>query len=258
MVLVVLVAGCVGGEDTATPESPHAVLAATAERMDEIRSADIGLLLVAETRDGSGRVGFRLEGPLGLAESGDLPVADLEYTQIAGDEEGGGRFLSTGEAAYVELDGTMYVLPEERSSRLHGVVDGGGPVSELDIGDWLTEPTLESNGDTRVVAGQLDVAAFYEDLRQLTSGALPELDDEARERLRSAVSDASIEVLSGAEDDLLRRVNIHLVVGPEAPDEVPGLAKGAEVTFELTLDAINEPVEVETPEDAQPLPLPSG
>ena len=106
-------AGC-GGESGGGGSATDA-LAETAENLGAIESGDLSLRLVVAS-DGTD-VGFELDGPFALAEDGGLPVAEIEYTQLAGAEEETATFISTGEKAFVETEGAGLRAPRRPGAR---------------------------------------------------------------------------------------------------------------------------------------------
>jgi hypothetical protein len=252
-----------GGGGSATD-----VLAETARNMGEIRSGDLSLRLVVSSEDAE--VGFELEGPFALAEEGKLPVAEVEYTKIAGDETATATFLSTGDRAYVDVEGQTYELPDEQAESLRGVGGGGdgdGGLGELRIDDWLVNPELgegdEVGGDsTDRITAEVDPVAVANDLLALVGdlgggAAVGRLEGGSAQQLERAVESATIEVLTGEDDRILRRLTLQAELSADVPAELrEQLSELPGASFELVLELAspNEPVEVEEPTDAQPLP----
>jgi hypothetical protein len=263
LVLAALAAGC-GGEGRADE-----VLAEAAASVERINSGDLTLRLVVSPREGTkGRAGFELRGPIALRR-GSLPVARIAYTQIAGERQATATFISTGEKAYVEVDGKVYELPPESSESLRQA-GGSGGLAELEIGSWVKDPVVTDGGQvggtsTDRISADLDVVAAANGLldlvRQLGSEAPTIRGDDAKQ-LEDAVKASSFELWSGKKDHLLRRLLLEADLGfdvPESLRRVLGEAVGAKVEFELAIANPNEPVSVEPPKN--PLPaseLPGG
>jgi hypothetical protein len=261
--LVAVVAGCGGGGDA------RQVLSQTAANLAKIRSGDLTMRLVVSPRQGTkGRIGFRLAGPFAL-HPGGLPVAKVAYTQIAGDREATATLISTGVKAYAEVNGKTYELPAESTKALRDA-GGGGALAELRIDDWLQHPKVSDGGevggaDTDHIAADLDVVAAANDLlalvRQLGRN-VPTIEGKSADRLRDAVKSSSIDVWSGKDDHLLRRLLLNADLGFDVPKSLKralGEIVGAKVDFELAVSNPNRPVHVAPP--VNPLPasaLPSG
>ena len=257
--LAIAVAGC--GSDSAGD-----VLGQTADNLGTIRSGDLTFRLAAATKGGPD-VGFELQGPFALAKPGGLPVTDMSVTRLAGGAEQKIELVSTGRKAFVTVGGSTYELPPSRveSLRTAGAARGGG-LETLDIGKWTKDPTLSNGGTvagtpTDHVHARLDVVQATNDLLALLSslgaGSARRISGRDADQLRRAVRSASIDVFTGKEDRLLRRLTINADLRANAPAAVRrALGALGEVTFrlELAIAHPNRPVHVSAPADAQPLP----
>jgi hypothetical protein len=256
---------------TACGQGPNAqdVLSQTAANLDEIRSGDLSLRLIVAARGGE-QAGFELAGPVALAKEGALPVAEIEYTQIAGDERAAVAFISTGERAYVEIGETVYALRPGQVDELRGGGAATGGLGELRIEDWFVEPELSGGGEvggteTDRIAADVDVVAAANDLiqlaRELGAANVDRIEGESATQLRRSVESATIEVYTGEEDRLLRRLAIDARLRADVPREVEealGTFGGARFTLELGIADPNRPVSVEAPENARPYPGDQG
>jgi hypothetical protein len=265
--LLLVSGGCGSGGDA------RKVLSQTASRLADIHSGDLTMRIVVSPRKGTrGRLGFELHGPFAL-KPGGLPVAKVAYTQIAGDREATATFISTGVKAYAEVNGKVYELPAESTTvlrRAAGGVGGRQGLGELQIDDWLDRPKVSDGGkvggaDTDHVTADLDVVAAANDLLALVRGlgrAAPTIEGKDADQLKEAVESSSIDVWSGKDDHLLRRLLLKAALGFDVPDSlkrVLGDVVGAKVDFELAVADPNKPVSVPPP--VNPLPsssLPGG
>ena len=246
----------------ACSQDEGSTLAQTAERLAEIRSGELSLEVTITAADGSGTTGFTLDGAFSLPdEEGSLPIADLTYVQIAGEEEGGGRFIATGESVYTELEGQVYELPQDQvdAFRVSGDENAPGVFEGLDLDAWISEPTTAESEGITTISGGLDVVTAMNDIFEIArrfGGAAPGLleGDEAG-RVREAVRSATITVESGSEDGLLRRLAAAIDFGVRNDDLIEALGPFAGVSFdlEMTIADPNGEVEVEEPADAIPL-----
>jgi hypothetical protein len=242
------------------------VLSETGANMSEIESGQMLLRLTAAAADEEeAPVGFELRGPFALPDEGDLPVAELEYTQLAGDESETVTFISTGEAAFVEVDGVAYELPPEQVAELRGgpEQEAENVFDEVGIDDWIRDPVLsdgeEVDGDpTDQVSGSLDVIVALNDLFELGErfggSDLPRIEGAAGRQLEGAVQDSSMSVLTGREDRLLRQLEMEVDLAPQLPPELQEIevVSGANVSLSVTLTDLNETVEVEEPSESHP------
>jgi hypothetical protein len=264
--LSAVVTGCGGGASA----DPGEILSETAANLGKIRSGELTLEITAKAEGGE-TAGFELTGPFAVPEPGKLPRADMEYTQTAGRERGSVRFISTGENAYVETDEDVFQLPEEQVADLRAEAgeNGATGLKELEIDDWMVDPEAsegdEIGGDeTDEIRANLDIVAAINDLIQaaqdLGAGSAADLDtlqDANAEQVERAVESATIQVLSGKDDRLLRRLLIEADFGVDVSADVRealGSFAGAHVTFELTIANPNDPIDVEEPAGAEPFP----
>ncbi len=257
--IAVAAAGCGGGGDA------HKVLSSTASKLGDIRSGDLTLRLVVSPREGTkGRAGFELRGPFALRPHG-LPVAKVAYTQIAGAHEATATFISTGREAYAKVNGKAYELGAAATQTLRNAGGAGDGLGQFEIGSWIRSPKVSDGGkvggaETDHVTADLDVVAAANDLlslvRQLGRDA-PRIEGKSADQLRDAVKSSSIDIWSGKDDHLLRRLLLKVDLGFDVPESLKralGDVVGAKVDFELAVSDPNKPVSVSPP----PNPLPPG
>lgn len=262
LALALALAGCGG---TGSGEGgPASVLAETEANLAAIESGNLSLrVLAAGTGEDGGEVGIELRGPFAFGAEGRLPVAELEYTGIGGEARAGTTFISTGEKAFLELEGTTYELPPSMVEGLRGRGDADAGLESLGIEDWLLDPELSAgSGETERVEGALDVREAASDLAallgELGAGNVGPLDENATEALERATESSRVVIVTGSEDRLLRQLTIELELGVEGARELEQalerLGGGAALTFDLHIDQPNEPVHVDEPENAVPYP----
>jgi len=202
--------------------------------------------------------GFSLDGPFELAQEGELAKADVEYTQSANGESATIRLVSDGEQAVAISDGKRVELSPDALESLRntgGGLGGGGGLEELRIDGWLVEPKLSGGpDDTDKITGELDFVEVANGLlafaKSLGRGAGEPLGEEDAKRLRDSIESSDFEILTGAEDRLLRRLSFDVSLGldvPKALRQAFGDVVGADVSFLIEVDKPNEPVEVTLP-----------
>jgi hypothetical protein len=269
LLIALALAGC--GGDGSSGGDARGVLRDTAAKLGEIRSGDLTLRVVANS-DGS-EAGYELTGPFAFAESADaLPVAELEYTQIAGSESETVTFISTGERAYVASGDATFELPEDETAALRGSGAGGSDsgssngLEELDIGAWFVEPELSDGGEvggaeTDRIEAQLDAVVAANDILEVVGafggGEVTVIEGASAEQLRRAIESATIEVYTGKDDRLLRRLVLDARFRAAPPPELAeafATLPEAEFHIELTIADPNRDVTVEEPTNAQPFP----
>ena len=246
------------------------VVAETAVNLEELRSGLLELRVSATAAPGEEEAveaGFELIGSFELPQEGALPVADLEYTDVGADQPVTQGFISTGEQAFIEVDGQAYELPPEQTQALVGGGGSDDPIFEgASVDEWLIEPELnegESLDGAEVdrVSGKLDVAAALNDLfgiaqRFGSSAGFSSIEGAEVERLENAVQSSHIEIVSGTEDRLLRRllIEVELALGDDvALAETLGPLAGTSFTIDMSISEPNEPIEVAAPPDVLPL-----
>jgi hypothetical protein len=257
LLAVLALAGCGGGGE----ESATDILSETADNLGEIRSGDLSLDLLFSANSGE-QQGFRLEGPIAL-EDGKL-LARVDYTQIAGGNTANTTFISTGEQMFVEVDGVAYELPPKLEAEVEeatGDLEVEGLGDRIELGNWMRDPKLSDGGDvggtdTDHISARLDVVNAINGLLEIAAGfggleAPPAVEGQAAEQLRRAVEAASIDVWTGKDDRLLRRLALSIEFAPEVPGELQSVL-GLAVDFELAISDPNKDVSVSAPEDVRP------
>lgn len=266
VLLLVLTPACGGAE------SAQSVLSETERSLGDIRSGELLLALAAAPAGSAdGQVGFELEGRFAVAEAqGDLPLADLTYTRITGEQRVSNRFISTGEMAFAQFDGKWEELDESQvaSLRVGPEEDVGQGLEGLRLDAWIDDPELRAGpqvgGDETdlLVAGLVDPVAVLNDLVGFASGfendpdQLPKtLEGEGAERLRRVVSKSEAKVLTGRDDRLLRRADVVLEMRANADAALrEALGPLAGVRLEMTVEVhkLNQPISIEPPAVAGP------
>ncbi len=253
-------------------DGPSTPLGQTAANLGKIRSADLefSLTAIGKGTAPTKEVGFRLGGPFQLAEPGKLPVARLTYTQLAGANQGETTLLSTGDAAYAEVKGTAYRLPDERVAALRRAEGSAAPsgLGQLRLDTWMLDPKTETAGDVDTITARVDVAQALADLdalvRRVGAGGLGglEMDEQGRQEIARAVTDATAVVTTGHDDRLLRRLLLTIRLGGSDTARLPAALRAlvpVEIVLDLGLGRVNQPVTVTAPADARPYSdLPKG
>jgi hypothetical protein len=286
MLLAVLALGLVacGGDDNDGADSStdvNQLLEETFSGEKQIDSGKVDFSLELEVQGGSaqqGPVRLDLSGPFQTEGDGRLPQFQLEATF-----EGGGQSLnagatSTGDAAYVAFQGTDYEVsgPVFRQfkaayeeAQQQGQQQQGQSLATLGIDPrkWLTDP--QNAGDSEVggtetikITGGVDVNALLDDVNNALDRArslgiqgaedLPEqLSEEQKQQVADAVENLKVEIDTGKDDKILRRMQVTLdLTAPEGADV--GGAESASVVLDLQLIDLNEDQEISAPSDPQP------
>ena len=270
MIRAAVVATCVVLAACGSDGSPaEDALKATEDNLSDIRSGSLDMTLLAssaEGREGRG-VGFEMTGRFAVAgRKGSLPVADLEYTRITGDERRSTRFMSTGTAAFVEIADQAYRLTDEQVAdlRRRDTDEGNGGLDGLRLEEWIEDPRIAgaSRGADRIT-GTLDPIDALNDILELALalGAEDEelprrLEGEAADRVRRAVRSTSATLVTGREDRVLRAVDVTIELSASDQERLRdalGRLAGVRLRFDLAVANPNRPVRVAAPADAQPI-----
>ena len=249
-------AGCGGGDATG-------VLSKTASSLDEIKSGTLALDLLVTPRGGQGGppFGFKLAGPFATTGS-ELPRTRMQYTQIANGQSETVTLLSTGAKGFITVDDKTYELQGSRLAPLRSATAVfGGDGGSLPLDDWIRDAEVSDGGevggaDTDHVHGNLDVSRAVADLGSLASDA-PALNERERKQLEDSTRKATIDVWSGKEDHLLRKLAIDVDLGLDVPADLRaalGELVGARVQITLAVSNPNRPVTVKGPASAPPYP----
>ncbi|MDQ3608649.1 MAG: hypothetical protein M3459_07095 [Actinomycetota bacterium] len=232
----------------------------------------------------TGPIAARLEGPFAASEDEDgLPAFDLDLSLNAGPQTFSAGVVSTGEAGFVRFQGGTFKLPEPifaqfrqgyLQSRKESERSGERPQSFASLGvdprGWLRDPQIvgeeEVGGaDTTHIRAGIDVARLLVDINRLLSqagelgvtepGQAPrQLTDEQRRLITDAVRSAQMDLWTGEDDRILRRLRVEVdyAIPEEAREEAQGLTSG-QLALEITIAELGEEQEIEAPEDARPL-----
>lgn len=134
---------------------------------------------------------------------------------------------------------------------------------DIDFASWLgelsNEGTEDVDGTDAVhISGSVDVEQMITDLAELGT-AVPEASDDAPtekqlQQVSDAVSEASFDLYSGADDLILRGLDFTIAIDPSAiPDADAAGVENIDVGFEMRLGGVNEDQEISAPSDAQPI-----
>ena len=293
LILVVgfAVAGC--GGDAGGDEDPGQVLDQTFDNPELIDSGVLDLSLEGSAGAQGNISATLSGPFDGLADTSTVPQADLAASvDVQGvtqsfNVEGG--LTVTGENAYVTYQGQAYevgtqifrqiqsLFAQNVAQRQEGrgeqsfsetckrlIRSSGGDVTacDVDVTSWLTnlsnEGTESVEGEEAIhVSGDADVDRIFSDLsgivRQLPGAGAQSRGLSQLQRLRRAITSATIDVYSGVDDRLLRRLDLGLVVDLSALSSASVIPLGTlDLTASVTLADLNTPQTVTAPENPRP------
>jgi hypothetical protein len=199
-----------------------------------------------------------------------------------------GGLTITTDNAYVEYQDQAYELGAEQFEQIKASVEqqadaagteatasfsegckqaieqaGGDPAAcDIDFESWITNLTNEGNADvggtdTVHISGDADVQKILEDVGNIAasvpSAASSGFDPSQLSVASGAITDASIDVYSGTDDNVLRKLETNLTIDPSAlgaPSEQIGEIS---ISFSVEIDGLNEEQTVSAPEDPKPI-----
>ncbi len=281
LLTAVVLAGCGGdsetGERASAGSDVNALLRETFANVGQMKSATVDLKVNVEPRGANaatGQVAARLSGPFESQGANRLPkfAFDVEMTSAGQTVSGGATY--TGEKGFITLQGTAYEVSDavlgpfvatyEQALKSQQNAQKGGPVLGalgIDFRKWLKDPRNEGEakvGDTDTIklTGSADIVQVVADLSKISEraatlpgagGRVPQkLTPEQEQRVTEAIKAVNVEVYTGAEDKILRR----LVVTADLKDAAAKVDAG--LLLDLTFTKVGSEQQIEGPADAQP------
>ena len=265
---LLLLVGCRdAGPDTgdATEAEGRRGLSAVTEGLDRIDSGRISLSMKTLEPDNPPR-GFEMEGIFAPAASDEeVPVAELTYRVLLPTTTRESRFVSDGSRAWVVTDRGVTELQGEAFDALKGGEDAAG-VRQLALDDWFDGDPSEQPGEvldgteTVTYSGAVDAGNALNNLIAMTgdlgANVPAPLNDEGLGLVRDAARSPQAVVAAGADDDLIRRVTFSVEFPSDRDDlgEALGRLYADRLEFELSLTAVNQPVERPSPPEGPAAP----
>lgn len=274
------VAACGGGDDGGDVDVDE-VLRQTFGEDKDIKSGrlDVSLRLDAEgLAQLRGPVTARLSGPFASTGADQLPRFAFEVeANLAGQALKAGA-TSTGEAGFLSFQGQAYQMSDElfeqfktgyaEEAKKGEDEDEGVSFKSLGVDPqrWLSDPEYvdkqEVGGtETLHLRAGIDLPRLLEDVNRILGRAeqiqgqrARQLTEEERKQIEESITDADLELWTGEDDKILRRLNVRLKfdVPEERRERAQGLTGGV-IAFDLALGAINDEQKISAPADARPL-----
>jgi hypothetical protein len=278
LALVFAVAACGGGSDDEASSSTdvNELLTQTFTGSKDVKSGNLDLALKVEAQGGEsqvqGPVSISLSGPFQAQDEGKLPKFKLEAAF-----EGAGQSIkagatSTGDKGYLSFQGTDYVVEDrvfdqfkagfEQAQKQGSDQKQSFASLGMDPRNWLTDP--QNAGDSKVgdddtikITGGIDVAKLLDDVNNALSkasalglggaGQVPEkLTEQQKREVAEAVEDPRVEIYTGKEDTILRRLVVNLGIDDKAS------GSSGRVGFDVSITDLNEDQDIAEPADAKP------
>jgi hypothetical protein len=272
-----VVAGC-GGGSSSNNEDPQNVLDETFNNPTKITSGKLDVSINGSAEgDQSGDFSASISGPF-QTTTDQTAFPELDLTANISASSGGpslsfdGSLITTKDNAYVEYQDQAYEVGTDafkqfeqayaQAAKQNQSKSGGNAFSQFGINPstWLTNVTNEGTtsvegADTVQIHGDADVGQIVSDLQKISqqtgSASTPQITPQQLDQLKSSVKDASIDVYSGTDDHLLRKLSLSLSLAP--PASTSSSVSSVNVDFSLTLSDVNQPQTITAPSNAKPL-----
>jgi hypothetical protein len=278
-----LVAAC--GSSSSSSEDPQQALKETFNNPKSITSGNLDLSLSADVSGSqSGNFTAAITGPFeSSTDKTKFPQLDLT-AKVSGQGTGTpsisfeGGLIATNTDAFVSYQGTDYQIPSSlyqqftaQYAQQQQLAQQSGASSKsasslfkqlgIDPSTWLTnvsnDGTADVGGVTTIhISGDADVAKIVSDLSQVAqqipnaSTQIPSGDQ--LKQVEDAVKTASVDVYTGEDDHLLRKLDLSLEIAPPAGATSSGI-DSVKIDFSLTLNDVNQPQTITAPANSKPL-----
>ena len=286
LALFALILGACGGSDDeggTSASSDDDVTSLLEKTFTGEKQMDSGKLAMSFTLEAQGEGSEQLQGPVKVSLEGPFDATDQESMPkfaLEASLQGAGQNLqagatSTGDKGFVSFQGTQYAVSDAVFSQFATQYQQARKQAErqeqqgqslatlgLDPRKWLVDPQNAGEaevGDTetiKITAG-IDVDKLLDDANTALESAaslgavqgqqLPErLTEEQKRQASKAIKDPRIEIYTGAEDKIMRRLVLTLGLVDE------GSGGSGTIAFDVAVTDLNEPQEIAEPENAQP------
>jgi hypothetical protein len=273
-----LVAGCGGGDDKGGAKEASAstdvneLLKDTFSGDETIKSGK--LKLDASVNAAGQAFTVKLSGPFQSSGEGKMPQADLDATAGFAGQTLELGLTGTEDEAFVRYGKTEYAIPgpifEQIKAQYEQQAKQGSAQNPslaslgIDPTKWLTNARNAGEAkvgdtDTIKITGDVDVPKLLDDvntaigkLRSVggggASGIPDQLSEQDKQQAEDAIKDVSVEIYTGADDRLMRRMVVALKL--DVPTDQGN--QPLDVKLDMQFEDVNEDQEIEAPEDARP------
>ncbi len=274
------VAGCGGGGSSGGTEDPQQVLDQTFNNPTKVTSGNLNITLdgSAEGAQG-GNVSATIEGPFQGDPNDQTTFPQFDLTADISASGAGqsfsfnGSLVATQDNAYVEYQDQAYEVGTQLFSQFKKAYEASAQQAQagqdqsssilgqlgIDPKTWLTNVTNEGDEDvegtsTIHIHGDADVDQVVSDIGKLAQqapagGTTPSVTPAQLDQLKSAIQGATVDVYSGADDHLLRKLALSLTIAPPSGAGVSSV----KVDFSITLSDVNQQQTISSPSGAKPI-----
>jgi len=272
-----VVTGCGGGssgEEASSSTDVNALLKDTFSGGKTIESGKLNLALRIDAKgssSSSGPITVALTGPFQSQGKGKLPKLDIEAKIEGAGQNISAGVVSTGDKGFVKFQGQSYAVTDAifaefkkgfEQAQAQADKQKGQSLATLGIDPrrWLTNPKNAGEakvGDTDVIriTGDVNVNKLLDDVNTALgkarslgvqgSSSLPsQLTPEQKKQAADAIKKLSVEIFTGKEDRILRRMVVDLTADAQG--------ESAAVNLDLQLADVNSDQTIEAPSGAKP------
>ena len=268
-----LLASCGGGGDKASSSTdPNQLLKDTFSGKKDIKSGKLDL--AGTVSSGSNpAVNLKVSGPFESQGKGKLPKLDIDVSFDGGGQSIQAGVTTTGDKGFVSFGGTDYALSAPVFQQLEASVEqsskqasssNNGNLSLASLGidpsKWLTNAKNEGeakvgDADTIKITGDVDLSKALDDVNaalqklRTIGGAqasnLPQQLTEAdKKQAEDAIKNLSVEVYTGKDDTILRRMVIAMKLAAQN--------QTADVKLDFQLLDLNQGQDIKAPANPKP------
>jgi hypothetical protein len=269
-----LVAGCGGGggdDDASSSTDVNQLLKDTFSGKKDIKSGKLDLAVNVDAGS-QGTFAVKVAGPFESQGTGKLPKLDIDASLEGGGQNFQAGVTSTGDKAFVSYAGTDYAVPDalfkqfkagfEQSAQKASSQNQDQSLATLGIdpSKWLTNAKNEGDAkvgdtDTIKITGDVDVPKLLDDvnnaLQKIRSiggsqaSSLPDqLSDSDKKQAEDAIKDLSVEIYTGKDDKILRRMVVSMKIAAQS--------QTADLKLDVQLLDLNEGQDINEPENTKP------
>jgi hypothetical protein len=269
-----LVAGCGGGggdDEASSSTDVNQLLKDTFSGKKDIKSGKLDIALSVNAGS-QGTFDAKVSGPFESQGSGKLPKLDIDASLDGSGQNFQAGVTSTGDKGFVSYGGTEYAVSDavfkqfkagfEQSAKQASDQNQGQSLATLGIdpSKWLTNAKNEGDAqvgdtDTIKITGDVDVSKALDDvntaLQKIRSiggaqaSSLPDQLSEAdKKQAEDAIKDLSVEIYTGKDDKVLRRMAIAMKLAAQN--------QTADVELDFQLLDLNEGQDISAPSNAKP------
>ncbi len=231
-----------------------------------------------------GPVALKLSGPFQSSGEGELPAFDFDLALNASGQSFTAGAVSTGDKGFLAFQGQNFEVGAElfktfktgyqQAQKQSGAKEGGPTFKTLGIDPlrWLETPANAGEekvggADTTHITATINVPKFLDDVNTLLGKAdelgvagaqqaqVPStLTDAQRKQITEAIKTAKVDVYSGKDDRLLRRLVVAITFDvPEASRKDAGGLESGTLKLDLTIADLNKDQVIKAPANARPL-----